>query len=117
MMDKNQTEGSAGPALAAHSKDSSIPGPTPASSATGREATPSSNATETASKLTGQARDAASRLGSSVSDAAGRVREGLSTQGSRLVDQGSTLVREQPFVVLALTGVICFAIGYLIGRR
>jgi ElaB/YqjD/DUF883 family membrane-anchored ribosome-binding protein len=116
-MNENQNEGGAGPALAAHSKDGSTPGPTPASSATGREATPSSSATETAGKLAGQAREAAGRLGSSVSDAAGRAREGLSTQSGRIADQGSTLVREQPLAALALTGVICFAIGYLIGRR
>jgi ElaB/YqjD/DUF883 family membrane-anchored ribosome-binding protein len=116
-MNENETEGGAGPALAAHSKDGSTPGPTPASSATGQDAAPSSSTTETTSKLTGQARNAASRLGSSVSDAAGRAREGLSTQGSRMVDQGSTLVRERPLGALALTGLICFGIDYLVGRR
>jgi hypothetical protein len=37
-MDENTKLGGAGPALAAHSKDGSTPGPTPASSATGDKA-------------------------------------------------------------------------------
>jgi len=116
-MDENQTVGGSGPALAAHSKDASAPGPTPASSATGSDAAPSSSVRETVSGLTGQAREAAGRLGSSVSDAAGRARQSLSEQGNRAADQGSALVREQPFIALALTGAVCLVIGILLGRR
>jgi ElaB/YqjD/DUF883 family membrane-anchored ribosome-binding protein len=56
-------------------------------------------------------------MGASVSDAAGWARQNLSEQGSRAADQGSALVREQPFVTLALTGVVCLIIGILLGRR
>jgi ElaB/YqjD/DUF883 family membrane-anchored ribosome-binding protein len=116
-MSENQIEGGSGPALAAHSKDASIPGPTSASSATANDPGGSSSAGETASRLSGQAREAATRMGASVSDAAGRARQTLSAQGGRVADQGSALVREQPFVALALTGAVCLVIGILLGRR
>src|SRR3954469_24087384 len=104
VMNENQIEGGSGPALAAHSKDASTPGPTSASSATGNQPSGSSSAGETASSLSGQARDAASRMGASVPDAAGRARQSLSAQSGRVADQGSAFVRKQPFVALALTG-------------
>ena len=71
-MSENQFEGGSGPALAAHSKDASTAGPTPASSATGDDASGSGSAAEVVSKLAGQAREAANRVGASVSNAAGR---------------------------------------------
>jgi ElaB/YqjD/DUF883 family membrane-anchored ribosome-binding protein len=117
VMDENQVQGGSGPALAAHSKDASTPGPTSASSATGNDASASGSAGETVTRLSGQAREAAERMGASVSDAAGRARQGLSEQGSRAANQGSALVREQPFVALALTGAVCLMIGILLGRR
>ncbi len=116
-MDENQIKGGSGPALAAHSKDASVPGATSASSATGNDASGSSSASEAVTHLSGQAREAAGRMGASVSDAAGRARQTLSEQGSRAADQGSALVREQPFVALAVTGVVCLVIGILLGRR
>jgi len=116
-MDENQVIGGSGPALAAHSKDASAPGATAASSATGNAAGASSSARDTVNKLSGQAREAASQMGASVSDAAGWARQNLSEQGSRAADQGSALVREQPFVALALTGAVCLIIGILLGRR
>jgi ElaB/YqjD/DUF883 family membrane-anchored ribosome-binding protein len=116
-MDENQVKGGSGPALAAHSKDASTPGATAASSATGNPAGGATSATETVTNMSGQAREAAGRVGASVSDAAGRARQNLSEQGSRVADQGSALVRDQPFVALALTGVVCLMIGMLIGRR
>ena len=117
VMDENQVQGGSGPALAAHSKDASTPSPTSASSAAGNDATTSGSAGETVTRLSGQARKAADRMSASVSDAAGRARQGLSEQGSWAANQGSTLVREQPFVALTLTGAICLMIGILIGRR
>ena len=116
-MDENQIKGGSGAALAAHSKDASTPGATSASSATGNDADGSSSASETVASLSGQAREAAGRMSASVSDAAGRARQTLSEQGSRAADQGSALVREQPFAAMALTGAVCLMIGILIGRR
>lgn len=116
-MDENQVKGGSGPALAAHSKDASAPGTTSASSATGNDARGSSSAGETVSSLSGQAREAAGRMGASVSDAAGRAGQTLSEQGSRAADQSAALVREQPFMALALTGAACLIIGILLGRR
>ena len=116
-MDENQVKGGSGPALAAHSKDASAPGTTSASSATGNDARGSSSARETVSSVSGQAREAAGRMGASVSDAAGRAGQTLSEQGSRAADQSAALVREQPFMALALTGAACLIIGILLGRR
>jgi ElaB/YqjD/DUF883 family membrane-anchored ribosome-binding protein len=56
-------------------------------------------------------------MGASVSDAAGRAGQTLSEQGSRAADQSAALVREQPFMALALTGAACLIIGILLGRR
>ncbi len=116
-MDENQVKGGSGPALAAHSKDASAPGTTSASGATGNDARGSSSAREAVSSLSGQAREAAGRMGASVSDAAGRAGQTLSEQGSRAADQSAALVREQPFMALALTGAACLIIGILLGRR
>ena len=116
-MNENQVKGGSGPALAAHSKDASAPGATSASSATGNTAGGPSIASETVSSLHRQAGEAAGRIGASVSNAAGWARQSLSEQGNRVADQGSALVREQPFVALALTGAVCLVIGILLGRR
>jgi ElaB/YqjD/DUF883 family membrane-anchored ribosome-binding protein len=56
-------------------------------------------------------------MGASVSDAAERARETRSAQGGRVAHQGSALVREQPFIVLAMKGMVCLIIGILLGRR
>ncbi len=116
-MAENQMPGSAGPALAAHSKDGSAPGPTPMSSATGSHDGRAGPVPETASPLSEQAREAAGRVRSSVYDAAGSARQSLSGQGGRAADQAAEFIREQPLAALAITGVICFAFGLLIGRR
>jgi ElaB/YqjD/DUF883 family membrane-anchored ribosome-binding protein len=116
-MDENQVQGGSGPALAAHSKDASTPGQTPASSAKGNDGHAAGSAGETVNRVSEQAREAAARMSASVSDVAGRARQGLSEQGSWAANQGSALVREQPFVALALTGAVCLMIGILLGRR
>ena len=112
-----QTEGGAGPAIAAHSKDGSAPGATPASST--RESHPerSSSASDTSSGVAGQAREAAGRLGASVTDAAATASQSLADRGGRAADQTATFVREQPVVALAVTAAVCLAIGILLGRR
>jgi ElaB/YqjD/DUF883 family membrane-anchored ribosome-binding protein len=115
-MDENRNDGGAGPALAAHSKDAAAPGPNPASNKTG-SSEPSGGVSETVSRLSEQAREAAGRLGSSVSEAAGSARQTLSEQGGRAVNQAGVFVREQPLMALAVTGVVCLAMGILLGRR
>ena len=116
-MNENQIKGGSGPALAAHSKDASTPGPTSASSATGDDASGMSRIGEVVSNVSGQAREAANRVGASVSDATGRARQTLSEQSGRAADQGSAFVREQPLLALALTGTVCLLVGILLGRR
>ncbi|MGE0224899.1 MAG: hypothetical protein AB7F35_12675 [Acetobacteraceae bacterium] len=130
-----QTVGGAGPALAAHSKDGAAPGQTPASNATATEH-PSSGAAAAGSSssaashsqsaagttdgmggMMGQAKDAAGRVGESIAGTAEWARQGVSHQGGRAADQIGTFVREQPFTALAITGVVCLALGALLGRR
>jgi ElaB/YqjD/DUF883 family membrane-anchored ribosome-binding protein len=113
-------DGGAGPALAAHSKDASAPGPTQASSATGwqeRGMAAADSVSETVNKVSAQARDAAQRVASSVSEAAGTASPRLSEQGSRTADQGAELVRERPLLALVATGAVCMLLGVLLGRR
>lgn len=115
-MSEEQTKGGAGPALAAHSKDGSAPGLTPASSATGGE-TAQPGSTSGVSGLADQARDVAGQFGASATEAVTKVRQGLSDGGGRAADQTSAFVRDQPLMALALTGAACLAIGILLGRR
>ena len=116
-MDENQIPGGAGPALAAHSKDGSAPGPTSASSTTGDNSDRAQGGTDTVNRLAGQAREAAGRAASSISGAAGSARQTISDQGGQPVDQVSTFIREQPVAALALTGMIGLALGVLLARR
>ena len=103
-MSENKTPGSAAAALAAHSKDASTAGQTPASSTMGE----SSGA---------KATDGVEHIRTSVREAAGNAREALAGQGGYAVDQAENFIREQPFVALAVTGMACLALGLLLGRR
>lgn len=109
-MDENKVEGGAGAALAAHSKDASAPGATPASSATGNDQEAPGTIFETASRLAGQ-------VGSSISDMAGTGRKDLPDMSGRVADQAAEFVRERPFAALVITGVVCLMMGVLLGRR
>ena len=82
----------AGPSLAAHSKDASTPGPAPASSAMGP-------ATSSASQATREMRDTASE------------------QAGQVTDQLGEYVRQQPMTALAITAGLFLVLGWLLGRR
>ena len=99
-MTEEQPEGGAGPAIAAHSKDATSRGAT--SGATGNATPPSSGASETVNRLAGQAQENLRQSGETATRAAGQVSE---------------FVRAQPFTILAVTGIACFAIGLLVARR
>jgi ElaB/YqjD/DUF883 family membrane-anchored ribosome-binding protein len=120
-MSDKPIDGGAGPALAAHSKDAAAPGAMPASSATGNERTSSAGAapgiSEKVSRLSEQASEAAGRATSWASASAGNARQALSGQGGRAADQAADFVREQPLVAIAVTGLVCLALGVLLGRR
>ena len=117
MIDKN-LEGTAGPALAAHSKDASVPSSNPASSATGASSTrsPIDGISETVGKLASQARDAASKASSSVSEMAGQARNQLAEHGIT-TDQAADFVRENPLTALLAAGGLGVLLGILITRR
>ncbi len=108
-MEENQTIGTAGAALAAHSKDGSVPGPSPASSATVSQDQPG-DVSETAS-------EAAGRITSSVHNVLGNARQSIFEQGGHAGDQAAEFIREQPLVALAIMGAACFALGFLLARR
>ncbi len=116
MIDK--IEGTAGPALAAHSKDASTPSSNPASSRTGESSakSPIDEISETVSKLAGQAREAASKASSSLSDMASQAREQLADHGIT-TDQAADFVREKPLTALLAAGGVGLILGMLIARR
>ena len=114
-MSENQVEGGAGPALAAHSKDASAAGHTPASQATADATSPREAAG--AHTLSGQAREAACRVASTASDAASRVRDSVSGQAGQAVNQAGEFVRSQPLLTMAGFGLVCLLVGVLIGRQ
>jgi ElaB/YqjD/DUF883 family membrane-anchored ribosome-binding protein len=106
-MSESYTEGGAGPALAAHSKDGSARGQTTASEATG---SPSRGPVDTAAE---QARDSISNAAASAYNAAGQARDMLSERAG----QAGQFVREQPVFMLVVTGLLCLMLGLLLGRR
>jgi ElaB/YqjD/DUF883 family membrane-anchored ribosome-binding protein len=115
-MDENNVSAGAGPAVAAHSKDASTPGPTAASAATGDNGEPV-RSSETIDGFVDRARDGVERATAWAGTAAGSAGATLAERGGRAVDQTTALAREQPLAALAVTGAICFALGVLIGRR
>ena len=115
-MNENVVRGGAGPALAAHSKDGSAAGQTPASSATGNNGD-THGLSDDLNRLSEKARAGAERVTASVREAAGHAGETLSRQGGRAVDEATHFVRDQPLVAVAVTGAICFALGVLLARR
>ena len=110
-MSESYTEGGAGPALAAHSKDGSVRGQTAASEATGQPATPS------ASSMAQQTRDAVSNAASAAYSSAAQAQDVISKRGGQAADQVGQFVREQPVLALMMTGVLCLTLGLLLGRR
>ena len=115
-MNETETSSGAGPAIAAHSKDGSAPGQTPASSATGNKGE-TGGMSASASGLSDKTREGLQRLKTSVGDTTERARATLSGQSGRAADQAAEFVREQPLVALAVAGAVCLALGWLLGRR
>jgi ElaB/YqjD/DUF883 family membrane-anchored ribosome-binding protein len=109
-MSESYTEGGSGAALAAHSKDASVRGQTPASQTAG---TPGSGSVDT---LASQARATTSDETSSAYTAAGQARD-MSERGGQAADQVGQFVREQPVFTLVVTGLLCLILGILLGRR
>jgi len=116
-MSESNVMGSAGSALAAHSKDASAPGSTSASQVVGSAAQPTQQESDAVSGITEQAKATAERITASVSDAAGRTRQSLTNQGSHMAGQVTSFVGAQPYTALVLTGVVCFMLGTFLGRR
>ncbi len=110
-MSESYTEGGAGPALAAHSKDGSARGQTAASETIG---SPGRGSVETTAE---QAGDSVRNAASSAYNAAGQARDMLSERGGQTASQVGQFVREQPVFMLVVTGLLCLMLGVLLGRR
>ncbi|MBV9538105.1 MAG: hypothetical protein JOY70_04135 [Acidisphaera sp.] len=87
------TPGTAAPSLAAHSKDASTPGPTPASSATGQTGSGAAAGT------------------------ARQIRDAIGGRGGLIADQLAGFARDQPITALATVGGIGLILGILLARR
>lgn|SRR5689334_2071961 len=107
-MSESYSEGGAGPALAAHSKDGSARGQTSASETTG---TPASN--ETAGQANGTTNNTTSSVYRTARESAGVVSE----RAGQGIEQATQFVRDQPAFTLVLTGFLCLMLGILLGRR
>ncbi len=101
-MNENQIDGGAGPALAAHSRDASVPSHDPKSSMTG--GTPRT-AGATASGMTG-----------AVANVASQARDRFTASGGG-AEQIGDYVRENPITALLATGLAGLILGGIIARR
>src|SRR6476659_4951161 len=104
-MSESYSEGGAGPALAAHSKDGSARGQ--ASETTG---TPASN--ETAGQANGTTNNTTSSAYRTARESASVVSE----RAGQGIEQATQFVRDQPAFTLVLTGFLCLMLGILLGR-
>ncbi len=101
-MSEKQIDGGAGPALAAHSKDASVPSHDPKSSMTG--GTPHTASTS------------ATGLGSAVTNVATQARDRFTAPGGG-AEQIGDYVRENPIMALLATGLAGLILGGIIARR
>lgn len=107
-MSDNKSQGGAGSSLGTHSKDSPHGG---------QASTQERGSWQQAgSEFAGQAREGMERVAHNVRDAAASARDTIATRGSQAVESTGQMVREQPMMALAVTGIACFALGMMIGR-
>lgn len=99
-MSEKQIDGGAGPALAAHSKDASVPSHDPKSSMTGGTPRMAS----------------ANGLGGAVANVASQARDRFTAPGGG-AEQVGDYVRENPITALLATGLAGLILGGIIARR
>jgi len=118
-MNDSKPAGSAAAALGAHSKDGSESGQPGVASASGGASGGAAQAqgTESHADMAHEARERIERMTNTMRDAAGAARETVVTQGGRAMEQTGRVVREQPLMALAVTGLVCLAVGAMLGRR
>ena len=101
-MNEKQIDGGAGPALAAHSNDASVPSHDPKSSMTGGQP---HAADSTANSLT-----------NAVTNVAGQARDRFTREGGG-AEQIGDYVRENPVTALLATGLVGLVVGGFLARR
>jgi ElaB/YqjD/DUF883 family membrane-anchored ribosome-binding protein len=115
-MTEDETRGGAGAALAAHSKDGSATGSTPASKATGNK-WESNGMSDTVTRIAEQAQDGIERTAKAARHAGENAADTLSKEGGRAVDDATHFVRDQPLLAMVATGVVGLILGALLARR
>ena len=124
-MSDNKTQGGAGSALGTHSKDTSHGGGSQHGASQPQGGTSQSTATQdrgsgtwqqAGADMAGQAKEGVERMAHNVRDAAASARDTIASSGSKAMETTNQMVRDQPMMALAVTGIACFAIGMMIGR-
>ena len=132
-MSDNKTQGGAGNSLGAHSKDTTHGGSATSaqhgSSQHGSSQQGSGhqgggqqgnwqqgNWQQTGAEMAGQAKEGMERVAHTVRDAASSARDTIATGSRHAMESTGQMVRDQPMMALAVTGIACFAIGMMIGR-
>ena len=67
-------------------------------------------------EMADQAKEGVERVAHNVREAAASARDTIATRGSQAIETTGQMVRDQPMMALAVTGIACFAIGMMIGR-
>lgn len=111
-MHDTQPQGSAAASLGAHSKDSQPQ----ARQGTQDDHGGQGSWQQAGASLAGQAREGVERVAAGVRDMAATARDTVATQGSHAMESTGRMVRDQPMMALAVTGIACFALGMMIGR-
>ena len=108
--DKSGGSGGGAPSLAAHSEVATTPGQTLSSGAHPPRAS-------TESQVRGNVTGAAASAANSLGETALKVKDTAVEYGSRTAEKTTDYIQKQPLFTLALTGVVCLAIGAMLGRR
>jgi len=89
----------------------------PASDKSGSSRSPSAHSPQASTE--GVRRDVSPAAGASkkLSETATKVKDTAAEYGNRAAEQASDYIHKQPLFALAITGVVCLAIGAMLGRR
>jgi ElaB/YqjD/DUF883 family membrane-anchored ribosome-binding protein len=110
--DKTPAQGSAAASLGAHSKDAhEKPG------AERQQGSDNSSMADTVQDYAGRAREGLEHVGEKAREMAGTARDAVANQGARAAGQAQQMMRDQPMMALAVTGLAAFTLGVLLGGR
>ena len=105
----------ASPALAAHSKDASTPGPTPASGAGNVHS--NEHRAGLLDGISASAHQGIDHAKAAARQAAADAGSALRTEAGLAAEQAGKLLQSRPGMVFAITGMIALVLGFALGRR